>query len=52
MIINFAVNFYLLKIKITKNIFFLSLFFWIRGNPTPWKAHFVGLDERVKPRLS
>jgi hypothetical protein len=24
-------------------------FFWIRGNPTPWKAHFVGPDERVKP---
>jgi len=53
MIIDFAVNFYILKIKITKNIFLLSLFFfWIRGNPTPWKTHFVGSDERVKPRLS
>jgi hypothetical protein len=28
MIINFAVNFYILKIKITKNISFLSLLFW------------------------
>jgi len=31
------------------NFFF---FFWIRGNPTSWKAHFVGPGERVKPRLS
>jgi len=28
------------------------LFFWIRGNPTSRKAHFVGSDERVKPQLS
>jgi len=27
-------------------------FFWIQGNPTLRKAHFVGPDERVKPRLS
>jgi len=27
-------------------------FFWIRGNLTPRKAHFMGLGERVKPRLS
>jgi len=27
-------------------------FFWIRGNLTPWKAHFVGPGEGVKPRLS
>jgi len=27
-------------------------FFWIRGNLTPRKAHFVGLGEGVKPRLS
>ena len=27
-------------------------FFWIWGNPTSWKAHFVGPGERVKPRLS
>jgi len=30
----------------------LIFFFWIRGNPTPRKAHFVGPGERVKPRLS
>jgi hypothetical protein len=29
-----------------------TFFFWIQGNPTLRKAHFVGLDERVKPRLS
>jgi hypothetical protein len=29
-----------------------TFFFWIRGNPTPRKAHFVGPGERVKPRLS
>jgi ABC-type nitrate/sulfonate/bicarbonate transport system ATPase subunit len=27
-------------------------FFFIRGNPTLRKAHFVGLDERVKSQLS
>jgi len=27
-------------------------FFWIRGNPTSRKAHFMGPGERVKPRLS
>jgi hypothetical protein len=29
------------------DIFFLDL-----RKPHPWKAHFVGLGERVKPRLS
>jgi len=28
-----------------KNIY---IFFFIRGNPTPRKAHFVGPDKRVK----
>jgi hypothetical protein len=28
------------------------IFFWIQGNPTPRKAHFVSPGERVKPRLS
>jgi len=27
-------------------------FFWIQGNPTSRKVHFVGSGERVKPRLS
>jgi len=27
-------------------------FFWIRGNLTPRKAHFVGPGEGVKPQLS
>jgi hypothetical protein len=27
-------------------------YFWIRGNLTSRKAHFVGSGERVKPRLS
>ena len=26
-------------------------FFWIRGNLTPQKAHFMGPGEGVKPRL-
>jgi hypothetical protein len=30
----------------------VNFFFWIRGNPTPRKAYFVGPGERVKPRLS
>ena len=30
----------------------LFFFFWIRGNPTSRKTHFVGPGERVKPRLS
>jgi hypothetical protein len=29
----------------------LIFFFWIRGNPTPQKAHFMGPGEQVKPRL-
>jgi hypothetical protein len=29
----------------------ISFLFWIRGNPTFLKAHFVGSGERVKPRL-
>jgi hypothetical protein len=33
-------------------LFFDYFFFWIQGNPTPRKAHFVGSGERVKPRLS
>ena len=48
---------------VTNNILLLSLslscfnqnfffFFWIRGNLTSRKAHFVGPGERVKPRLS
>jgi hypothetical protein len=30
----------------------MKFFFFIRGNSTPRKAYFVGLGERVKPRLS
>jgi len=30
----------------------LFLFIWIRGNPTPRKAHFMDPGERVKSRLS
>jgi hypothetical protein len=37
-------------------LFFFStpqnFFLFIRRNSTPWKAYFVGLGERVKPRLS
>lgn len=29
----------------------ISFFFLIRGNLAPWKMHFVGSGERVKPRL-
>jgi len=31
---------------------FSFFFFWIRGNLTSWKAHFVSLGEQVKLRLS
>jgi hypothetical protein len=31
---------------------FKDFFFWIRGNPTPQKAHFMVPGEQVKPRLS
>jgi hypothetical protein len=31
--------------------FICKSFFFIRGNPTIEKAYFIGLDERVKPRL-
>jgi hypothetical protein len=34
------------------NNFLLLHFFWIRGNLTPRKAHFVGPGEGVKPWLS
>jgi len=30
----------------------VHFFCWIRENPTPRKAHFVGQGERVKPQLS
>ena len=40
------------KYVITKNKLNSYIFFWIRGNPTLQKAHFVDPDERVKPRLS
>jgi len=41
------------KKKIVANLNAKKLyFFWIRGNPTPRKAHFMGPGERVKPRLS
>ena len=33
-------------------LFIIFFFFWIRGNPTPQKAHFVGPGERAKPWLS
>ena len=30
----------------------INIFFWIRENPTPQKAHVVGPGERIKPWLS
>ena len=57
LIIFFKKSFFDLEISFF--IFFVTrpktcyeIFFWIRGNPTSRKAHFVGPGERVKPRLS
>ena len=38
-----------ISINITLQQYF---FFWIRGNPTLRKMHFVSPGKRVKPRLS
>jgi hypothetical protein len=48
-----SVHFYAYTFRTTcySGFFFQYFFFWIRGNPTPRKAHFVGPGEQVKPRL-
>ena len=50
MIINFTVNFYILKIKITKNISFLSLLFRYSNHVCVCIYIYIGLDSYLKKR--